>query len=48
MSRFKSIPPLDMSEYFVTKEEQKTFHPNDWNLPIPWISSQRTSTRAIR
>ena len=28
-----------MSEYFVTPEEQKTFHPNDWNLPLPWISA---------
>lgn len=39
MSRFKKISPLDMSEYFVTPEEQKTFHPNDWNLPLPWISA---------
>jgi hypothetical protein len=39
MSRFKMIPPLDMSEYFVTANERKTFHPNDWNLPLPWIST---------
>jgi hypothetical protein len=39
MSRFKTIPPLNMSEYFVTPEERKTFHPNDWNLPLPWISA---------
>ena len=38
MSRFKKISPLDMSEYFVTKSEKGTFHPNDWNMPLPWIS----------
>ena len=28
-----------MSEWFVTETEKETFHPNDWNMPIPWISS---------
>ena len=28
-----------MSEWFVTEKEKATFHPNDWNMPIPWISS---------
>ena len=28
-----------MSEWFVTDTEKETFHPNDWNMPIPWISA---------
>ena len=28
-----------MSEWFVTEKEKDTFHPNDWNMPVPWISS---------
>jgi hypothetical protein len=39
MSRFKSISPLDMSEFFVRNDEKLTFHPNDWNMPLPWISA---------
>jgi hypothetical protein len=39
MERFKKIPPMDMSEWFVRKDEQTTFTPNDWNLPLPWISA---------
>lgn len=39
MSRFKTIPPLDMSAWFVKNSEKTTFEPRDWNMPIPWISS---------
>jgi hypothetical protein len=39
MSRFKTINPLDMSEFFVRNDEKLTFHPNDWNMPLPWISA---------
>jgi hypothetical protein len=39
MNRFKTISPLDMSEFYVTEEEKTTFHPNDWNMPLPWIST---------
>jgi len=39
MERFKKISPLDMSEWFVREDEQTTFTPNDWNLPLPWISA---------
>lgn len=39
MDRFKKITPLDMREFFVRDDEQSTFHPNDWNMPIPWIST---------
>jgi hypothetical protein len=39
MSRFKTILPLNMSEYFVRESELSTFHPNDWNMPLPWISA---------
>ena len=39
MDRFKRITPLDMSEFFVRQEELDIFHPNDWNMPIPWIST---------
>lgn len=39
MSRFKTIPPLDMSAWFVKNSEKTTFKPGDWNMPIPWISS---------
>ena len=28
-----------MSEWFVTEKEKEQFHPNDWNLPLPWISA---------
>jgi len=38
MSRFKTIDPLDMSEFFVRKDEELTFNTDDWNLPIPWIA----------
>jgi len=39
MSRFKSILPLDMSDFFVRDEEISTFQPHDWNMPLPWISA---------
>jgi hypothetical protein len=39
MNRFKVIPPLDMSDYFVRDEEVNTFQPYDWNMPLPWIST---------
>jgi len=39
VNRFKKISPLDMSEWFVTEKEKEKFHPNDWNLPLPWISA---------
>jgi len=39
MERFKKIPPLDMSEFFVRKEELEVFHPNHWNMPLPWITA---------
>lgn len=39
MERFKKILPLDMSEFFVKDDEKLTFTPNDWNLPLPWIST---------
>jgi hypothetical protein len=39
MSRFKSILPLDMSDFFVRDEEISTFQPHDWNMPLPWIST---------
>lgn len=39
MNRFKTIPPLNMSEYFVREDELNNFHPGDWNMPIPWISA---------
>jgi hypothetical protein len=39
MNRFKVIPPLDMSDYFVRDEEVNTFQPYDWNMPLPWISA---------
>ena len=39
MSRFKKISPLDMSEFYVTEEEKNTFNPDDWNMPLPWIST---------
>jgi len=38
MERFKKIPPIDMSEWFVQEDEQLTFSAGDWNLPIPWIA----------
>ena len=28
-----------MSEWFVTEEETEVFHPDHWNMPLPWISS---------
>ena len=28
-----------MSEWFVTEKEKEQFHPNHWNLPLPWISA---------
>ena len=39
MDRFKKVSPLDMSEFFVRDEELDIFHPNHWNMPIPWIST---------
>jgi len=39
MDRFKRIPPLDMSEFFVRDEELNIFQPGDWNMPLPWIST---------
>jgi hypothetical protein len=39
MNRFKSILPLDMSDFFVRDEEVSTFRPHDWNMPLPWISA---------
>ncbi len=39
MDRFKTISPIDISEFYVTEEEKNTFHPNDWNMPLPWIST---------
>lgn len=39
MDRFKRIPPLDMSDFFVREEELDIFHPGDWNMPLPWITA---------
>jgi len=39
MERFKKIPPIDMSEFFVKEDEKLTFHSGYWNLPIPWIAT---------
>jgi hypothetical protein len=39
MSRFKTLSPLDMSEWFVRNSEKNTFEPGDWNMPLPWIST---------
>lgn len=39
MDRFKLITPLDMSEFFVRDEELDIFHPGDWNMPLPWITT---------
>ena len=39
MSRFREIPPIDLSEFHVRDDEKSTFTPHDWNMPIPWISS---------
>lgn len=39
MERFKEIPPLDLSEFFVRDDERQLFQPNYWNLPIPWIAA---------
>ena len=39
MDRFKRIPPLDMSDFFVREEELDIFHPDDWNMPLPWITT---------
>ena len=39
MDRFKTISPIDISEFYVTEEEKNTFHPDDWNMPLPWIST---------
>jgi len=39
MNRFKTISPIDISEFYVTEEEKNTFHPDDWNMPLPWIST---------
>ena len=39
MERFKKIPPIDISEWFVREDDTLTFSPFGWNLPIPWISA---------
>lgn len=39
MSRFKTLSPLDMSEWFVKDSEKETFNPGEWNMPLPWISA---------
>lgn len=39
MERFKKIPPIDMSEWFVREDEHLTFLPHEWVLPTPWIAS---------
>lgn len=37
-SRFHKIPPIDMSDWFLQEGDGKLV-PDDWVLPMPWISS---------
>lgn len=32
------LDPLDFSEWFVPKGDEKVFQPSKWGLPFPWIS----------
>jgi hypothetical protein len=38
MNRFHEIIPPSFSKYFSTEEEKKTYNPEEWSLPFPWIA----------
>jgi len=38
MSRFHSITPPDLSEWFVKPEEKDKFVPAEWVLPFEWVA----------